>query len=78
MTANTIVVALLDGYLVKEIPPPRWTPHDDETEVDTAARYPFNAWEYAQHRGQHHPKLWQRIKGSPYEKQYRERFNPAD
>jgi hypothetical protein len=57
-------------------PPPYFKVGDEE--IEQSARYPWNAWDTAQRTGRHHPKLWQTIKGSPFERDYRARFNPID
>jgi hypothetical protein len=51
---------------------------DDDTELEVAARSPFTAHDLALRRNKHHPKLWQRVKGSPYEREYRKKFNPTE
>ena len=50
----------------------------DDAEVDNAARQPFTAMELASRRKRHHPKLWNAVKGSPYERGYRRKFNPVE
>jgi len=58
-------------------PPARQTyGHEGDTEL--AVKSPFTAWHLAQERGTHDPRLWAVIKGSPYENEYRRKFNPAD
>ncbi len=51
---------------------------EEERDVELYARTPFTAWEHALGRGCHHPILWERVKGSPFERLYRERFNPPE
>lgn len=51
---------------------------EEDAELDNAARQPFTAMDMALRRNQHHPKLWKSIKGSPYERDYRKRFNPTE
>jgi hypothetical protein len=47
-------------------------------ELDQVLRQPFTAYEYALRYNRHHPKLWQAVKGSPFEAGYRRRFNPKE
>ena len=47
---------------------------DEEAEIEDAARFPWNAMNYAQRTRKHHPKLWAAVKGSPFEKEYRRTF----
>lgn len=61
----------------REYRPQRPVFSDEETEVDFYARTPFTAWEHALLRKRHHPKLWQAVLGSPYERLYRRRFRLA-
>jgi hypothetical protein len=50
---------------------------NEEEEIDNAARQPFTAYDHALRTGKHHPKLWNAIKGTPYARQYLQRF-PVD
>ncbi len=49
---------------------------DEQSEVDFYCHTAFTAWEHALFRQKHHPKLWQAVIGSPYERLYRTRFHP--
>ena len=75
--AEKIVEKLLENYLWDDRPPARNT-YGEEGDTEIAVRQPFTAWDLAQQRGQHDPRLWKVIKGSPYEAAYRRTFNPAD
>ncbi len=61
-----------------ECVPPKPVFPDAETETEFYSRTAFTAWEHALSLNQHHPKLWEAIKGSPFERLYRTRFYPAD
>jgi len=50
-----------------DIKPPLWSTCDEEIEM--AARQAFTAYELAMRRG-HHPRLWQAVKGSPFQAHY--------
>lgn len=75
MTAERIVNELLELNEVRahDYTPPKPAFADDDSEIDFYARQPFTAFTHAFDRG-HHPKLWQVVKGSVYEPQYRKRF----
>jgi len=75
MTAQGIVSALLetDRVALAERLPPTLPFEDNDKELDFYARQPFTALSYAKQRG-HHPKLWQVVKGSVYEPEYRRMF----
>lgn len=75
--AEQIVDVLLEVQ-VYDRPPPKFSIGTDDEEVENAARHAFTAWTLALDRNRHIPRLWQTIKGSPYETQYRRRFNPSD
>lgn len=51
---------------------------DDDLELEIAARSAFTAHDLALRRGRHHPKLWAKVKGSPFEREYRRKFNPQE
>jgi hypothetical protein len=51
---------------------------DPDAELDQAVRQPFTAHEYATRYNRHHPRLWKAVKGSPFERDYRRRFNPTE
>lgn len=47
---------------------------DNEDEAITnAVRQPFTALDYAMRNG-HHPRLWQAVKGSVYQNEYKRNF----
>jgi hypothetical protein len=76
--AHQIVDALLETKIIgKDIPPPHFAGRGEE-DVAQAARSPFTAYSHAVTTGKHHPRLWNAVKNSPFEKQYRQKFNPAD
>jgi len=81
--ALEIVDKLLDEgeggtrLIVKDIPPAQWSMGDDEKDVEQAARSAYTAHSHALTTGKHHPKLWSRIKGSPFEADYVRRFKPT-
>jgi hypothetical protein len=56
-----------------DLKPPlqRWD--DSNTELEIAAKSPFTAWDYVLRNGPNE-KLWQVIKGSPYERSYVQKF----
>lgn len=54
--------------------PPKPEFGDVDAEMQFYTRNPFMAWERAQEISQHHPALWQAVKGSPYESLYRRKF----
>ncbi len=62
----------------RECVPPKLVFTDAETETDFYSRTAFTAWEHALSLNQHHSKLWEAVKGSPYERLYRKRFHPED
>lgn len=68
--------ALIDGIVWRELKPPRMNLSPDD-ELEIALKSPFTAHHLALRWG-HHPKLWAKVKGSPFEKEYRRRFNPTD
>lgn len=53
--------------------PPYMRFDDPNDELNMALKYPFTAWEYALRRGPD-IKLWNVIKGSPYENDYTKKF----
>ena len=57
-----------------EYVPQRAVYGDEETAVDMAARSPFTALEHALVLNRHHPKLWNAIRGSPFETLYCQQF----
>jgi len=75
MTVIEAIVQRAIGENYGEPLPPRAYQGDDDAELEVAARQPFTAHELAVSRNKHHPKLWQRVKGSPFENDYRRRFN---
>jgi len=50
-----------------EIQPPRWA--TCENEIEEASRQAFTAYELALRRG-HEPRLWEAVKGSPFQANY--------
>jgi len=76
MNAKAVVESLLETQW-NDVPPPRQH-YGKEEDTQLAVRSPFTAWNLAVEQGQHDPRLWAVIKGSPYEGQYRKMFNPAD
>ena len=50
-----------------DLKPPLWSMCDEE--IEQAARQAFTAYEMAMRRG-HHPRLWQAVKGSPFQGYY--------
>lgn len=56
-----------------EFKPPLWSTCDDEIEL--AAKQAFTAYELAMRRG-HHPRLWQVVKGSPFQAHYKLNVKP--
>jgi hypothetical protein len=59
----------------------RKPPHmnvDADTELDMAEKSAFTAHELALRRNRHHPRLWAKIKGSPFENEYRRHFRIQD
>lgn len=71
--------SIVDAIIGKDIPPAyAHVGDDDEQEIDNASRQAFTAHHHALQRGRHHPKLWNAVKGSPYENEYRRRFNPQE
>ena len=46
---------------------------DEDMEMEIALKQPFTAMALALRRG-HHPRLWAKIKGSPFEVDYRQHF----
>lgn len=74
--AQRIVNTLLDMQWRERVPPkPLFG--DPEEELGFYTKNPFTAWSHALDRG-HHPKLWQAVKGSVYEPQYRKRFGVTE
>lgn len=75
MNAADVVENLLDRE-----PPPRFVPNagGEDAEMDNAAKQPFTAMEYAAAKGRHHDKLWNKVRGTPFEQQYRHRFKIRD
>lgn len=76
MNAQKVVESLLEMQWTDNPPPRQHFSKEEDTQL--AVRSPFTAWNLAVERGEHDPQLWSVIKGSPYESQYRKRFNPAD
>ena len=75
--AEAIVNNLLEMNYQEPLPPkPEFAEQDDELEFH--AKSPFTAYSHAMDRGQHHPRLWQAVKGSVYEPLYRKRFNVTE
>lgn len=72
-TAQSIVDTLLEMKW-DDRPPPRYTTGDDGEDVRNAARSAFTAHAHALATGKHHPLLLKAVQGSPYERDYRERF----
>jgi len=70
--AQRIVNTLLE-IRAYDRPPPHMA-LDADVETEMAAKQPFTALELAMRRG-HHPRLWQAVKGSVYEPEYRRKFN---
>ena len=67
----------------RDEPPPRFRPGGGEDEQaleqerEMAARSAFTAYDHAENVDKRfHPRTWQAVKGSPYERMYRQRFNP--
>jgi hypothetical protein len=58
--------------------PPRFSGANSEEDTQFAARTPFTAFTMALDLGRHDKRLWNVIKGSPYEREYRRKFNPPD
>ncbi len=83
-TASTIATARVTDSVAhtivrgREYVPPKPLFPDAETETEFYSRSAFTAWEYALSLNRHHPRLWEAVKGSPYERLYRTRFHPAD
>lgn len=73
MTAQRIVDELLDEIRAYDYMPPKPAFADADAELEFYTRNPFSAFTRALDFG-HHPKLWQAVKGSVYEPQYRQRF----
>jgi hypothetical protein len=71
--AERIVDTLLE-VIGRERLPPKPAFDDPEAELDFYTRNAFTAWSHALDRGPH-PRLWQAVKGSIYEPEYREKFN---
>lgn len=71
--SKEIIDALMEVRF-HDVPPPRPTfdKPDDETAFYT--RNAFSAWDRALQLGRHDPALWEVIKGSPYESEYRRKF----
>ena len=65
-----------DEMVWREIKPP-YLDVDADTEVDLALKQPFTAMELALRRG-HDPRLWERVRNSPFEREYRRRFHPEE
>lgn len=78
--AQKVVDAMLDEYTLRSgaAPARAHVGDNDDEEIANAARQPFTALDYALNSGRHHPKLWQAIKGSPFEREYRNAYNPTD
>lgn len=74
--AARIVNTLLE-IRARERVPPKPAFADPEAELDFYTRNPFTAWSHALDRG-HHPRLWQAVKGSVYEPQYRKQFGVTE
>jgi hypothetical protein len=71
--------SVIEAILGKEIKPAVAHIGDTEDEeLENASRQPFTAYDMALRRGRHHPRLWKSIQGSPYERQYRQKFNPTE
>ena len=51
---------------------------DADTELDMAEKSPFTAHDLALRRGRHHPRLWAKVKGSPFEREYRRKFGQVE
>jgi hypothetical protein len=75
MTARLLIDNLLPK--LEDKTPPKAAFDDPEAETDFYVRQPFTAWDHAQRHG-HHPKLWKVIKGSPYERLYRQKFKVSE
>lgn len=75
--AEAIVNNLLEmNYREEPLPPkPQFSTSDEELDFHT--KTPFNAYSHALERG-HHPRLWDKVKGSVYEPAYRKRFNVGE
>lgn len=67
--------AIIENIWRERVPPRMNLPPEDEMEL--ALKSAFTAHDLALRRG-HHPRLWAKIKGSPFEQEYRRRFNPQD
>ena len=73
-TAKQVVARLLDSTQFYDRPPPRYQAGDDyDTERITAARSAFTAYDHAISVDKMaHPATWRAVKGSPYERMYRQ------
>lgn len=63
------------GLDVDTEPPPRFGTGREEDDTQMASRSAFQAWERALEIGHHDPQLWAAVRGTVYEKPYREHFN---
>ena len=72
--ARRVVDRLLDSTQFYDRPPPRYQTSDDyDTERITASRSAFTAYDHAINVDRKaHPATWRAVKGSPYEKLYRQ------
>jgi len=65
------VIDEMTGY--REPVPPHM-PLDADTEMEIALKQPFTAHDLALRRGRHDPRLWAKVRGSPFEQDYRRRL----
>lgn len=72
MKAREILEVIASDYT------PPYQNLDADTEMTMAEKSPFTAHDLAMRRGRHHPRLWAKVKGSPFEHEYRRKFNPMD
>lgn len=70
--AERIVDTLLE-VRGRDYVPPKPAFDDPDAELDFYTRNAFTAWSHALDRGPH-PRLWQVVKGSIYEPEYRQKF----
>jgi hypothetical protein len=71
--AERIVDMLLE-IQVRDTAPPKPVFDDPDNETEFYTRNPFTAYSHALDKRRHHPKLWQVVRGSVYEPQYRKMF----
>jgi hypothetical protein len=76
MSTRRLVDSLTE-VIARDIPPAHFTSGSEEGDIEQASKSPFTAYSHAIQVNRHHPKLWQAVKGSPFEKQYVKKFQPA-